>query len=102
MSRAPAGDAYSNVVDLVRWGKTAMDLGKVDGGKQVLNDTSIVETLNAHTFLYAGQRGPEYAPAMTYGLGWIQDSYQGHNFFRHNGAVSGFTANLIMFPYDDL
>ncbi|KAG0273109.1 hypothetical protein BGZ96_005017 [Linnemannia gamsii] len=102
MTMAPSGDAYSNVVDLVRWGKTVMDLGKVDGGKQVLNDTSIVETLKAYTFFNRSQRGPEYAPAMTYGLGWIQDSYQGHNFYRHDGWVSGFTANLIMFPYDDL
>lgn len=90
MSTGPAGDAYSNVLDLVRWGKAVMDLGKVDGGKQVLNETSIVETLNAHTIYYPGRRGPEYAPVMTYGLGWVQDSYQGHTFYYHSKFHSFF------------
>ncbi|KAF9135332.1 hypothetical protein BGW39_003439 [Mortierella sp. 14UC] len=41
MSYVPAGDAYSNVLDMVRWRKTVMVLGKVDG-KQVLNDGATI------------------------------------------------------------
>lgn len=83
MSYAPAGDAYSNVLDLAKWGKTVMDLGVLDG-KQVLNGTSIEETLNAHTVLYGGRRGAEYGAALNYGMGWMLDSYKGHVFYRHS------------------
>ncbi|KAF9152142.1 hypothetical protein BG015_005731 [Linnemannia schmuckeri] len=101
MAYSPAGDAYSNVLDLVRWGKAVMDLGVVDG-KQVLNGTSVEETLKAHTIAYGGRRGTGYGAALTYGFGWLLDSYKGHVFYRHNGATSGFTADLVMFPHDDL
>ncbi|KAF9135330.1 hypothetical protein BGW39_003437 [Mortierella sp. 14UC] len=83
VSYAPAGDAYSNVLDLVRWGKAVMNLGKVDG-KQVLNDTAVEETLKAHILMYNGRRGPEYGATLTYGLGWLQDSYKRAVFYRHN------------------
>ncbi|KAG0064432.1 hypothetical protein BGZ89_009099 [Linnemannia elongata] len=47
MALAAAVDVYSNVLDLVRWGKVIMDLGAVDG-KQVLNRMSVEETLKPH------------------------------------------------------
>ncbi|KAG0211785.1 hypothetical protein BGX33_004062 [Mortierella sp. NVP41] len=101
MTTAPAGDMYSNVLDLVRWGKAVMDLGSVDG-EQILNKEAVEETLKAHTILVEERRSPELAPVVTYGMGWVQDSFKGQNFYRHNGAVSGFTSDLIMFPDQDL
>ncbi|KAG0281624.1 hypothetical protein BGZ95_001478 [Linnemannia exigua] len=101
LSYAPAGDAYSNVKDLVRWGKAIMDLGKVDE-TQVLNGASIDETLKAHTIFYEGRRGPTFGAALTYGMGWLQDSYKGAVFYHHNGAVSGFTSDLVVYPDYDL
>jgi len=83
MSTAPAGDIYSNVLDMVRWGKAIMDKGALDG-KQILNETSVEETLNAHSIYFAGRRDPEAAPVLTYGFGWIQDSFKGQNFYRHS------------------
>lgn len=82
MAYAPAGDAYSNVLDLVKWGKAVMDLGVLDG-KQVLNGTSIEETLNAHTVLYGGRRDG-FGASLNYGMGWMVDSYKGHVFYRHS------------------
>ncbi|KAF9905735.1 hypothetical protein EC991_001338 [Linnemannia zychae] len=82
MTYAPAGDAYSNVLDLTRWGKAVMDLGKVDG-KQVLNATAIEQTLKAHTIMNSGRRTSANGAALTYGLGWMQDSYKGAVFYRH-------------------
>ncbi|KAF9135331.1 hypothetical protein BGW39_003438 [Mortierella sp. 14UC] len=101
LTYAPAGDAYSNVLDLTRWGKVVMELGKVDG-KQVLNDTAIEETLKAHTIMYNGRRGPANGAALTYGMGWMQDSYKGAVFYRHDGALSGYTSDLIVYPDHDL
>ncbi|KAF9192599.1 hypothetical protein BGZ51_005188 [Haplosporangium sp. Z 767] len=98
---SPAGDMYSNVLDLVRWGKTILDQGMVDG-QQVLNKDCLVETLTPHTISAAPRRGPEFAPAETYGFGWVIDSYKGHVLFTHNGAISGFGSDLTIFPDDDL
>ena len=82
MAYAPAGDAYSNVLDLVKWGKAVMDLGVLDG-KQVLNKTSVEETLKAHTISF-GSRREGYGATLTYGLGWLLDSYKGHVYYRHS------------------
>ncbi|KAF9344994.1 hypothetical protein BGX26_003670, partial [Mortierella sp. AD094] len=57
----PAGDLYSNVLDLVRWGKAIMNTGEIDG-KQILNKDSVVETLTPHTIFQEPRRGPEFSP----------------------------------------
>ncbi|KAF9360633.1 hypothetical protein BGX26_008471, partial [Mortierella sp. AD094] len=103
MTFAPAGDMYSNVLDLVRWGRVAMKNGELDG-KQILNKESVQETLTARTIVSARRRvdRPEFAPVVTYGLGWVMDSYKGHNFYWHNGGLPWFTSDLIMFPDEDL
>ncbi|KAF9940965.1 hypothetical protein BGZ67_006203 [Mortierella alpina] len=77
MTLAPAGDMYSTVVDLVKWGRTVIKGGELDG-KQVLNKESIQETLKPQTIIKGSRRGPEFPPMINYGLG------------------------LIMFPDDDL
>ncbi|KAF9994050.1 hypothetical protein BGZ80_006130 [Entomortierella chlamydospora] len=103
MTLAPAGDMYSNVLDLVRWGRVVMKNGELDG-KQTLNKKSIQETLTARTILQPLRRvdRPELAPLIAYGLGWTIDSYKGHNFYWHNGGLPWFTADLIVYPDDDL
>ncbi|KAF9187402.1 hypothetical protein BGZ51_001308 [Haplosporangium sp. Z 767] len=98
---APAGDMYSDVFDLVRWGKVVMDTGALEG-RQVLNKDSIQETLKPHSIFSEPVRGPEFSPTATYGLGWWFDSYKGHVFYRHTGSIAGFRANMTIFPYQDL
>jgi len=78
-----AGDMYSNVLDLVRWGKTVLDLGQLEG-KQVLDKASVEQVLRPHTIMdLSSRRSAEFAPAMTYGLGWVLDSYKGQTLFWH-------------------
>ncbi|KAF9960822.1 hypothetical protein BGZ72_005828 [Mortierella alpina] len=101
MTYAPAGDMYSNVLDLVKWGRTVIKGGELDG-KQVLNKESILETLKPQTIMQGGRRGPEYAPMLNYGLGWCIDSYKGHANHRHGGIVWGYSCGLTIFPDDDL
>ncbi|KAI7822640.1 beta-lactamase/transpeptidase-like protein [Gamsiella multidivaricata] len=99
-STAPAGDMHSNVLDLVRWGKTVMNTGELNG-RQILNKDSIRETLTAHSIM-TEPRTPEFAPVVNYGLGWWFDSYKGQVFYRHSGSISGFRSNLTIFPHVDL
>ncbi|CAO3564011.1 unnamed protein product [Mortierella alpina] len=101
MADAAAGDLYSNVFDLVRWGTAVMNNGAIDG-KQVLNKENIEETLTAHTFRKTTRRTPDFAPALIYGLGWMIDSYKGHTVYYHGGSNPGFISNVAMFPNDDL
>ncbi|KAF9572594.1 hypothetical protein EC968_009666 [Mortierella alpina] len=98
---APAGDIYSNVLDLVKYGRVIMKEGELNG-KQVLNKTSVQELLTAHSIVGGPATAPESASALTYGLGWMLHTYKGHQVYWHNGASGGFTANLAMFPDDDL
>ncbi|CAO3565314.1 unnamed protein product [Mortierella alpina] len=101
LSEAPSGDIYSNVLDLVRWGRVIMQSGLADG-KQVLNKTSVDQLVVGYTFMTGSRRTPEFAPVQAYGMGWIPDSYKGKNFFGHAGSVFGYRSNLLVFPDDDL
>ncbi|KAG0005462.1 hypothetical protein BGZ80_005756 [Entomortierella chlamydospora] len=102
MADAPAGDMFSNVLDLVRWGKAIMNTGNIDG-EQVLSKESIVETLSPHTIMGGGPGGSaDFGPIMTYGMGWVQDCFKGQNFYWHNGGLLGFQSRLDVFPDRDL
>ncbi|KAG0214376.1 hypothetical protein BGX28_002193 [Mortierella sp. GBA30] len=101
MADAPAGDIYSNVFDLVRWGSVIMHGGKLDG-KQILNQQSIQETLSGHTFRVKTKRTPEFAPVEAYGLGWMLDSYKGQVVYSHSGGNPGYISHLTIFPDADL
>ncbi|KAF9133990.1 hypothetical protein BG015_003482 [Linnemannia schmuckeri] len=98
---APAGDIYSNVLDLVRWGRVVLKGGEVDG-KQVLNKESLAETWTAHTFSLATRRSPDFAPFQGYGLGWFIDTYKGHAKYSHGGLISGYKSGLDIYPDLDL
>ncbi|KAF9279759.1 hypothetical protein BGZ68_007717 [Mortierella alpina] len=101
MADAPAGDLYSNAFDLLRWGTTIMQGGKLDG-KQILNEQSVQETLIGHTLKVKTKRSPDFAPVEAYGLGWMLDSYKGHVVYSHSGGNPGYTSQLTMIPNADL
>ncbi|KAI1311055.1 hypothetical protein EDD11_003562 [Mortierella claussenii] len=98
---APAGDVYSNVLDLVIWGRTIMHYGELDG-KQIFNKESVAEQLSAHTIYRSKRSSPEFAPSSAYGLGWFMGSYKGQAKYYHRGNVLGFTSNIVLFPDSDL
>ncbi|KAG9319962.1 hypothetical protein KVV02_002080 [Mortierella alpina] len=101
MAYPAAGDVYSSVLDLVQWGRAVLRKGELDG-KQVLNKSSVQETLTARTIMAEPREGTESPLVQAYGLGWILDSYKGRNICWHNGAWGGFSSCLVMFPDEDL
>ncbi|KAG0204122.1 hypothetical protein BGX28_003845 [Mortierella sp. GBA30] len=101
MTLAPAGDIYSNVVDLVKWGRTVIKGGELDG-KQVLNKENIEETLKPKTIVDLPFLLNDFPPMINYGLGWVLANYKGHTVYHHPGNVWGYSCRLIMFPDDDL
>ncbi|KAF9996085.1 hypothetical protein BGZ65_008307 [Modicella reniformis] len=98
---APAGDRYSNVFDLVRWGHAIMQSGMLDG-KQILNKDSVEETKSGHTFMRKELEGPEFFPTVAYGFGWIINTYKGQLVYRHDGSNPGYRTNLTLFPEAEL
>ncbi|KAF9344706.1 hypothetical protein BGX26_004016 [Mortierella sp. AD094] len=98
---APAGDIYSNVLDLVRWGHAIMHYGELDG-KQILNKDSITEILSGQSIYTKTRRTSDFAPIAGYGMGWVLDSYKGNIMYHHNGFNPGFISNLALFPDSDL
>ncbi|KAF9955264.1 hypothetical protein BGZ70_010296 [Mortierella alpina] len=96
-----AGDAYSNVYDLLKWGRTIMKFGEMDG-KQVLNKDAVQEQLKAHTVVRTEKTIPELAPASNYGFGWFMDSYKGQAMYFHGGNTLGFSSMIALFPDSDL
>ncbi|KAF9969092.1 hypothetical protein BGZ73_008703 [Actinomortierella ambigua] len=91
LADAPAGDIYSNVIDLAKWAKLLLREGKLDG-KQVLHKETIT---TSHTGWMA-------VDGVTYGLGWTIENYKGHRMINHAGANPGFRNQLTLFPDDDL
>jgi CubicO group peptidase (beta-lactamase class C family) len=93
MTRAPAGDMYSNALDLTRWAKAVMDYGSVDGN-QILNKESVQETLQPYSIMDGTELGGDYGPVHTYGLGWMMSTYKGRTVFSHGKRPS-------VFPFSD-
>ncbi|KAG0200075.1 hypothetical protein BGX28_006766 [Mortierella sp. GBA30] len=103
MRAEAAGDMYSNVLDLIRWGDTVMHSGAIDG-KQVLNKASVEKTLAAHAIIRAKKvkQMPEFADIAGYCLGWSLDSYKGKTLYGHGGEIWGFNSTLDLFPDEEL
>ncbi|KAF9346690.1 hypothetical protein BGX26_001794 [Mortierella sp. AD094] len=81
---ALAGDLYSNVLDIVRWGQTIMHYGELDG-KQILNKESVTEMLSGQSIFSKKRRTSEFPPVRVCG-----------------GNVPGFLSNSALFPDSDL
>ncbi|KAK3835513.1 MAG: beta-lactamase/transpeptidase-like protein [Linnemannia gamsii] len=99
---APAGDMFSNVLDLVKWGRVVLKSGELDG-KQVLNNSSMKEVVTPHTIMKGKMgRGKDFALCANYGLAWELDSYKGNNFYFHTGSLYGFRGSLALYPDEDI
>ncbi|KAH7054808.1 beta-lactamase/transpeptidase-like protein [Linnemannia elongata] len=98
---AAAGDIYSNVLDMVKWGQVVSNLGELNGS-QVLSRDSVEETLKAHTIMDSAPRTAEFPKTLNYGFGWDVDSYKGLPVYRHGGNTFYCAAHLAFFPAQDL
>ncbi|KAF9426604.1 hypothetical protein BGZ76_002679 [Entomortierella beljakovae] len=100
-SFAPAGDMYSNVLDLVRYGDVIMRYGEYNR-VQVLNKDSITEILSSQSIFFKERRSPDVGATATFGMGWVPDSYKGKIMYHHGGHAFGFISHLAMFPDQEL
>lgn len=89
----PAGNLYASVDDLGNFLITLFNGGKFDG-QQIITP----ETLAA--MLKPVGAGKEEQPL--YGIGFRLGEFEGHPTFGHNGAVYGYSTNLIGLPNEKI
>ncbi|KAF7328949.1 Beta-lactamase domain-containing protein [Mycena venus] len=97
---AGAGGVMSNVEDMVKWIKMLLNSG-VDGRT---NDTILpASTFNLATsaISVALSKGSNLSSIEGYGLGWVRQSYRGHELIWHNGGAPGVATIVDLYPYDD-
>ncbi|KAG0268746.1 hypothetical protein DFQ27_005826 [Actinomortierella ambigua] len=97
---APAGDIFSNVIDLAKWAKVIMHQGKLDG-KQVLHKKTVEAITRGWSIITGVPREPEFSINL-YGLGWNLEHYKGHRSVQHDGIIVAYRSGITMFPDDDL
>jgi CubicO group peptidase (beta-lactamase class C family) len=88
-SVAPAGAAWSNVLDLARYLLVELDEGFLPNGTRAIGK---------ETLLRRRQKGIKINDKAFYGLGLFIDQEQGLNLFGHGGNTLGFSADLFFIP----
>ncbi|NLX09549.1 MAG: beta-lactamase family protein [Chloroflexi bacterium] len=90
---APAGAAWSNVLDMGRYMLMELNEGVAPDGTRIVSAENL-----AHTWQ------PQVAISATddYGLGWIVSDYHGLQLLSHDGNTLGFTAAFAFLPEQDL
>lgn len=94
----PAGSINSSVEDMSKWLLLQLGDGKF-GGKPIIQRTNLADMHSPQMPLGATIERPEISQA-SYGLGWMVDTYRGHQRAHHGGAIDGFSAMVQLFPQD--
>ncbi|MCE7988423.1 MAG: class A beta-lactamase-related serine hydrolase [Caldilinea sp. CFX5] len=90
---APAGAAWSNVMDLGRYLITELQGGVAPDGQRVVSRQNLSATWTPQVAVSA---------KASYGLGWFVDEYKGQRLLHHGGNTLGFTADLAFLPTAEL
>lgn len=100
---SPAGSINSSAKDMASWVKVWLNKGKLND-TQVLPEAYVKKAMNPLMMIGAGI-GDEKFPDQhlnSYGFGWFTSSYKGHYRMEHGGNIDGFSANVALFPTDNL
>lgn len=87
---APAGNLFSDVIDLGRFVCVLLDRGQASDGSRVLQEGTLEEMWTPQ-LVGEGESG-------RFGLGFVVDELQGHRRIGHDGAVYGFSTSLAALP----
>jgi len=90
---APAGAAWSTVIDMAQYLLLELNRGKLPRGEQLLPEERLVERR---------KRGIKIIDKMSYGLGLFVSDEDGLNVIHHGGNSWGFSADMYFLPEEDL
>lgn len=100
---SPAGGINSTVNDMSKWMIAWLNKGQYNG-KQILPTKYVKEAMSSQMII-SGKLPKKTDPSSfmyNYGYGWFITSYKGHYRVDHGGNIDGFTANVALYPADDL
>ncbi len=97
---APAGNIYSNMVDMSKWLILQVNGGKYNG-KQVIAASAVEETKIPNAISDKRGRYDELSNAI-YAMGRSLQSYKGTKMISHTGSIDGFYSNLSYLPKDSI
>ncbi|KAG0086598.1 hypothetical protein BGZ93_008282 [Podila epicladia] len=99
-SLIPAGDIYSNVLDMARWARAMMHDGCLDGEHVLHKET--VEKMTTAWNLISRRLSLTDTSINACGLGWGITHYKGRQKWGHEGGSPGYRSSIALFPHDDL
>ncbi|WP_047547808.1 serine hydrolase [Psychroserpens sp. Hel_I_66] len=100
---SPAGSINSSVNDMSNWLITWINDGKFKG-EQIIPENYITEAMSSQIVVGGGVPDEEFPDIhfANYGYGWFLQSYKGHYRVEHGGNIDGFSANVALYPSDNI
>ncbi|KXH84317.1 serine hydrolase [Chryseobacterium kwangjuense] len=100
---SPAGSINSSALEMSRWIEIWLNKGKYKE-KQVLPEAYVKKAMNPLFLIGGGITDPQFPDQHlnSYGYAWFVSSYKGHYRLEHGGNIDGFSANVALFPTDNL
>ena len=98
-----AGSINSSVTDMSKWMMAWLNKGKYNGNQVI--PSAYVKAAMSSQMIITGKFPKDTDPSTfmnNYGYGWFVKSYKGHYRTTHGGGIEGFTAEITLFPSDDL
>jgi CubicO group peptidase (beta-lactamase class C family) len=90
---APAGGAWSSVIDMARYLLLELNRGRLPSGEQLLPEDGLVERR---------KRATKITDKVSYGLGLLRSEEDGLDVVSHGGMTLGFTSDLYFLPQNDI
>ncbi|WP_062697037.1 serine hydrolase [Chryseobacterium indologenes] len=102
-SMSPAGSINSSSAEMSRWLEIWLNKGRYKE-KSILPESYVKKAVNPLFSLEDGIRDLQFPDQHlnSYGYAWRISSYKGHYRLEHGGNIDGFSANVCLFPSDNL
>lgn len=97
----PAGAVKSSVTEMSNWLLMQLGNGKL-GEKVIVSEKNLKENHTPQTVIAPAEAKYAELGFGSYGMGWIMNSYRGHQRRQHNGSIEGFRSQMTVFPNDNL
>lgn len=97
--RGPAGDVFSNAEDMAKWMMLWLNEGKQNGQQILPFDYVKAATSRQQKATYTSSHTDSLSAC---GYGWFMEDYPGYHRFQHSGAISGYTANVVLYPDQEI
>ena len=99
MTRAPAGDIYSSISDMSKWLTVWLNGGQ-QGKQQILSKQYLSKATGPQQYMTTEAVPSPGTPS--YGYGWMISDFHGYKRVEHSGAISGYSANVVLFPNEGI